>query len=73
VLERGGADLGQVLIDLDAVAGFGEQLGQPGLAGVQRLRPDIVAAERQQQIEGDQPDFGVPFPGAQLFLTLCGY
>jgi hypothetical protein len=40
------------VLDLDAVAGFAEQLFQPGLAGMERLLPDIIAADRQQ-IEGD--------------------
>ena len=37
-----------MLIDLDSVAGFAEQLGKPrSFAGVEQMRPDIVAADRK--------------------------
>jgi hypothetical protein len=45
VLEHGHADLAlHVLIVLDAVAGFGQQVGKPGLAGVERVGAYIVTA-----------------------------
>jgi hypothetical protein len=39
-------------------------IGQPGFAALERLTPDIVAADRQQ-VEGDQPDLGMVPPGMQ--------
>jgi hypothetical protein len=55
MLEHGHADLAlHMLIVLDAVACFGQQLGKPGLAGVERVGAYIVTSDCQQ-IERQQP------------------
>jgi hypothetical protein len=49
VLEHDGSDLALcVLIELDTVARFGQQLFEPVFSGVKRLRADTVAANGQQ-------------------------
>ena len=65
VLEDDPAVAFHVLIVLDAGRRLGQQLFQPRLAGVQRLRPEVLAIEFQQ-VEGVEDHAIIMPPAVQI-------